>query len=186
MRIFSSASFQQDVLTDEAAQHFLHVLNHVVEADDFRLHHLLAAEREELPSERRGALSGLRNLLHAIAPRIVWTERVQDNFVVAGDDGEQVVEIVRHAARKFSERIHFLGLEKLHFDFLARGNVLREADDAVDRALLVADGKCAVANPSRAPVGADDAVGLVVFSLGLQRKCGLHGVAILGVDRLHE
>ena len=42
-----------DVLADEAAQHAVHVADDLVEVEDLRLQHLLAAEGEQLARERR-------------------------------------------------------------------------------------------------------------------------------------
>src|SRR2546422_7089822 len=52
-----------DVLAQQAAQHLLDVGDESVQADDARLQHLLAAEREQLPGEPRRPVCGLADFL---------------------------------------------------------------------------------------------------------------------------
>ena len=60
---------QLDVLADHAAQHLCQILHNRVQVHRLRLHHLLAAERQQLPGERGGALGGLDNLFDVGANR---------------------------------------------------------------------------------------------------------------------
>jgi hypothetical protein len=63
-----------------------------------RFQHLLPAERQELPDQRPGALPGLVDLDEYFPRRIVGRQIAQEQVAVPSDDGEQVVEVVRHAA----------------------------------------------------------------------------------------
>src|SRR2546422_11369856 len=59
-----------DVLAQQAAQHLLDVGDESVQADDARLQHLLAAEREQLPGEPRRPVCGLADFLGVVPPRV--------------------------------------------------------------------------------------------------------------------
>ena len=81
---------------------------------DRRLDDLLAAERQQLARQRRGALAGA---LH-VGQRPVDRDRpgshvVQHRLGVAEDDRQQVVEVVRHAAGQPADRLHLLRLPQL-------------------------------------------------------------------------
>ena len=54
---------QRDVLTQNAPQHLGHVADHFVHVQLPRLHHLPAAERQELPGKTGGPFGGLADLL---------------------------------------------------------------------------------------------------------------------------
>jgi hypothetical protein len=71
----------------------------------------------------------------------------------------------------------------LGFDALAVGDVLGKADDAVNRAGLVAQRESAVTDPALLAVGPNDSILLVVVSLRLlgQRRMD-HAVAVFRVD----
>ena len=56
-----------DVLADQAAQHLLHLADDVVQFQDPRLEHLLAAEREQLARQRAGPVGRLGDLLDVLA-----------------------------------------------------------------------------------------------------------------------
>lgn len=52
-----------DVFPNQTPEHLLHAADGVVEIEDRRLAHLLSAERQQLPRERRRAARGITNLL---------------------------------------------------------------------------------------------------------------------------
>ena len=157
--------------------------------------HLLSAEGEKLARERRRLVGGLAGALGMGAEWILGGQPPQHQIAVAADDHEQVVEVVRDAARELADGIHLLGLAEL-FLGLAEGLrgalVLREIDG--DTAEL--DGAAArpepdvddVAQPHLAPVRGERAV------LELVVQAPRDGVAarrrdagpIVGMDARHE
>ena len=98
----------------------------LVQIENPGLEHLAAAEGQELLGERRGALPGLHDLFHRMAVAISGGEAVQDELAVAGDDGQQVIEIVRHAAGQHPHGFHLLRLAELLFQAAAAGNVVQD------------------------------------------------------------
>src|SRR5579864_6377783 len=61
---------------------------------------------------------------------IAGTKTAQQDFRVAMDDGEQVVEVVGHPAREAADGFHFLGLAELGFQATLFGNFPLRAPDA--------------------------------------------------------
>ena len=92
------------------------VAEHRSEIDRVGLQHLLAAERQQLLRQRRGALGGAANLQRLIADRRLRRRVLLDHAGVAEDRGEHVVEVVRDAAGELADRLHLLGLGELPFE----------------------------------------------------------------------
>jgi hypothetical protein len=88
-----------DRCAQQTPEHFLHAQNGLAEVEHLRLEHLFATEREELPREIRRPLSGTTYFLDVGASGIVWLQVIEEQRCEAQDDGQHVVEIVRHAAR---------------------------------------------------------------------------------------
>ncbi len=104
---------QLDVLADEPAQHPGDVLDHLVHVQDPGLDDLLPAERQQLLREIGRLPAGVRDLAH-LRPLVVGQAVVGLQHVgVAVDHREQVVEIVRHTARKPADSLNPLRLLQL-------------------------------------------------------------------------
>ena len=58
----------------------------------------------------------------------------QQEFAIADDDGEQIVEVVRHAARQLADRLHLLRLREFGLQRLLLGDV-----DQIEHRLPSAD-----------------------------------------------
>ena len=124
-----------DILGHQAFQQFPEVVDEGVDIQYFRLQRLLPAERKHLPRERSGAVRGFANLLAAHHRRIAGGRAVDNQFAVALDDRQQVVEIVSHAAGQAPQRFHFLRLAKLTFELLLlRFVFLQRIAHAIERA----------------------------------------------------
>src|SRR5207248_234170 len=114
---------EPDVLAEGAAEELLDVADDVVEADDAGLDDLPPAEGEQLVGQGRGAFGGAADLLDVAADlrpaaglltggRIAGgdADLLLDEGGVVEDDGEQVVEVVRHAAGELTEAFQPLRL----------------------------------------------------------------------------
>ena len=66
-------------------------------------------------------------------------ELARGELAEAEDDGEQVVEVVRHAAGEQADGLHLLRLAQLLLEALPRGRVLHHGDAVEGRAVGVAD-----------------------------------------------
>ena len=93
-----------------------------------RLHDLAAAEGQQLIGQGARPIGGFENLFGVAAQRIQRGELVEDHPVVAGDDGQHVVEVVRHATGQASHGLHLLRVHQLLFEGFALGDVADEGD----------------------------------------------------------
>ena len=96
-------------------EHAVQVRHDGIQIEYLRLKDLLAAEREELACETGRALAGLLDLLDMRADGILGSELHHRELAVAEYGSEQVVEVVRHASRQPSHRLHLLSLAELLF-----------------------------------------------------------------------
>ena len=101
-----------------------------IEVHDFRANGLAASESQELDREAGGAVGGLEHLLefgpHGIAGRGVFERHV----AVPGDDGQEIVEIVRHTGRQPAHRVELVGFAQLLFELPARAGIGKQADES--------------------------------------------------------
>ena len=109
----TDGQLEADVLADEPAQDLLRLLHGSAEREHARLEHLAPAEGEELVREFGRTLRGAAHLGHVLARRAVAGDALEREVAVAEDGGEQVVEVVRDAARQTAHRLHLLGLAEL-------------------------------------------------------------------------
>ena len=78
---------ERDVLADQAAEHLLHILNHIVHVQHDGLEHLLAAEGQQLPGETSRPLSRFADLPQHLALVLHQVNRVEkDNGVGRRDE----------------------------------------------------------------------------------------------------
>ena len=89
-----ATQLQSDVLAEKAMEHFDHVTEDRIQVQNLGLHHLLAAEHEELASEAGGALGSKRNLLQRFGNPFVPIALSQEAIGMALDDGQDVIEIM--------------------------------------------------------------------------------------------
>jgi hypothetical protein len=113
---------EHDVLAQERTQQVEQVGDHEVEVEHLGLHHLLAAEGEQLARERAGPGGGLQNFRDlGLGGGRLFGQIVVENLAITADGGEQVVEVVRHAAGEQAHGLHFLRLEQLLLALLEGG-----------------------------------------------------------------
>ncbi len=114
---------QLDVFTEEAAQQDLELGDQLAQFQHFALHGLLAAEGQELADQVGGADAGLADLVEAFVRGIAHRVAVQQLVQAQLDGGQQVVEVVGHAAGQLADGLHLLGLGELQFHLLLLGHV---------------------------------------------------------------
>ncbi len=150
---------------------------------DLDLPHAAAAEGEQLPGEIGGPLRRGHDLLDAFLEVVGIGRHVQEKRGLHLDHREEIVEVMRDAARELTDGLHLLGLPELILKLAAHRDVGGHAGVAAHRAIRVADGKRAVLNPAHRAVGPEDAVFHVVGLAGLQAvPLGLDARRVLGVD----
>ncbi len=71
----------------------------------------------------RGAQRVLMDLVDLLERGIARLMAHQQEFAIADDDGEQIVEVVRHAAGELAHRLHLLRLGEFGFQRLLFGDI---------------------------------------------------------------
>ena len=124
-----------DVFTEQPPQHPLSLADENIQVENGGLQDLLAAEREQLACQRRGTFGGFADLVDIAAMRIRRVEVLEQQLRVAGDCGEDVIEIVRHAGGEPPHGFHFLGLPELLLEREPVGDIACDAQDADEPAI---------------------------------------------------
>ena len=104
----------------------------VVEVEHARLRGRAAAERQQVPRQRGGALAGIDDLVHEAAHRDSpsgISERSSSAY--PGDDGQHVVEVAGDAAGQPSDRVHFLRVGRLLLELQALADIAEDQDGAL-------------------------------------------------------
>ena len=97
----------------------------------------MPAEGQQLARQAGRALGRAHDLLGVAQRRRSGVEPVPDELAVADDRGEQVVEIVRDAARQPADSLHLLGLPELLGQSALLAHVLQRHDRAHAAALRI-------------------------------------------------
>ena len=67
---------------------------------------------------------------NVIGDRAFHPQLVEKEVAVAEDGGEEIVEVVRHAAGELAERLHLLRANELVLKLFSRGHIHERADEA--------------------------------------------------------
>src|SRR5262249_40860187 len=97
-----------------------------VEIENLGREHLLAAESKELACQRCCALGCIGNFLRRSTERRIGTEALEQELGIAGDDHEEIVEVMGDAAGETSDSFHLLRLAQLLLEPAALGDVFHE------------------------------------------------------------
>ncbi len=96
-QVSAQTVLEHDLAADEAVQHLALVLEDSIQIQDFLRDSLLSCGRQELADERRGAIPRGRDLLKlGGVGRLL--RLAQQQISLAGNDSEQIVEMMGHAA----------------------------------------------------------------------------------------
>jgi hypothetical protein len=131
-------------VTREALDRAAEVDDQRAQVQDLDREHVVPAEREELAREHRAPRHGRTDLLGVPGRATLLGQRALEELALRENDREQVVEVVRHAAREHPHRLHLLRLAEL---LLAPsqgvlrapspGDVGGHPDDSLHRPLVV-------------------------------------------------
>jgi hypothetical protein len=119
---------QLDVGTEQSAEHLLHLRDALIQVHHLRLEQLLPAERQQLLREPRGPQGCRPDFFDVRAKGLVGLEICRDHFRVTQDDGKEIVEVVRHAARETPDRLHLLRMTELLLQMLSLSEIQRDLD----------------------------------------------------------
>ncbi len=101
---------QLDVITERRTKEMLRAAHGIVEIDDDRLRHVLAAENEELPGEASRPTSGLLHLGHVLLQLTFGLDGVRKELGVAEDRLQEIVEIVGDPTGQLPDGLQAVGL----------------------------------------------------------------------------
>lgn len=140
-QVFGGDDHQFYILAQHAQQQILHLRDDLVQVEDFRFQHLLAAKRQQLAGESGGAIGRLVNFARPPFQEVSRVAPLQHQLAVADDHVEQVVEIVRHAARQPAHGFHLGRLLELHLHTPPLADVAHDGHEAKHLAGIAGDGE---------------------------------------------
>ena len=127
-----------DPAADEGTDQLRHGLDLGADIEHLRLQRLPAGKCQQLSGQLGGALHGLGDRVD-VAPAALFRQFAAAQEVGRGaDDGQEIVEIVRHAAGQLADRFHLLRLPQRFLALAALGDVDGLRHRADDGAVLVA------------------------------------------------
>ena len=107
------ANGELDLAAHQPLEQLAHLADHVGHLQHHRAQRLLAAEGEQLASERGGAVGIGLDLLDVVVIAVARRVAQQHKVAIADDRSEHIVEIMRHAACQLTHRLHLGGLRDL-------------------------------------------------------------------------
>ena len=127
-----------DPAADEGTDELGHGLDLRADIEHLRLQRLPAGKCQQLTGQLGSALHGLGNRVD-VAPAALFRQFAAAQEVGRGaDDGQEIVEIVRHAAGQLPDRFHLLRLAQRFLALAALRDVDGVRHRADDRAVLIA------------------------------------------------
>ena len=109
-----------DIFSNQSPEHAIHVRDQVVQVKDSRLQDLSPTKGQQLMSEPGGAFRRFEDLLCIGASRMLGSQLLEQEVAIAGNCGQQIVEVVGDSAGHATDRFHLLGLLQFLFG-LAQG-----------------------------------------------------------------
>ena len=108
-------------LAEQALEQMRHFADHVGQLQHLRAQRLLARESEQLAGQASGAVGVGFDLLDIVIIAVAGRVAHHHQVAMADDRGQDIVEIMRHAAGQLADRLHFGRLRNLalQFGFLA-------------------------------------------------------------------
>jgi len=125
-QVLIKPEFALDMFAERPAQQLLHADDFLADVDVARHQGLLSREREQAPRQVRSAFGGGRDAFGDAVQFLVCRQLLGEVFRIAENDGQQIVEIMRHAAGELTHRLHFLGLGELLVELIDRGALALE------------------------------------------------------------
>src|SRR5258708_6904162 len=147
-----SDKIQLDIFSDESLQDFDDSSDHRVQFSYPQRLRLLATESQQLPGQIGGTPGGGKNLLDTDLGCAPGDNGVKRQFRVAGDDGQQVVEVMGNASCQPANGVHFLGLKQLGFDSQAFAEIAAIRDKVRDLPFGVLYGSHALVHVIQVPI----------------------------------
>ena len=127
-----------DPAADEGTDELGHGLDLRADIEHLRLQRLPARECQQLSGQLGGALHGFGNRVDVAAAAFLRQFAAAQEVGRGADDGQEIVEIVRHAAGQLPDRFHLLRLAQRFLALAALCDIDGVRHRADDGAVLVA------------------------------------------------
>ena len=118
--------FTFDMFAEGSSQQLFHAENLPADVDVLWHQGLLARERQQAPGQLRATFGGRHDAFGERAQFRMRRQLFGDVFRVAQDDGQEVVEVVRHAAGELTHGLHLLGLAEFLIEVVDGGPLALE------------------------------------------------------------
>ena len=89
---------------------------------------MLARKRQKLTHQTGRAVRILVNLDQVVVVAVMFIVIAQQQFTMARNRSQQVVEIMRHTARELTNRLHLLALHKLRLKCFKLGHIVQDGN----------------------------------------------------------
>src|SRR3990167_9472736 len=103
----------------------------MIEFDAPGLQRLSTRESKQAPREVSATQRGVERLASEVPNLVVVVAATAEEVKIADDDGEEIVEVVRHAAREIANDLHLLSLLQLRASVSQLGRAF--LDQRLDR-----------------------------------------------------
>ena len=114
---------EPDIVAEQGAEDRQQPGDQVGRVDQDLGEDLPAAEREQLAGDLDRPVGGRQHLVHVAPDRVAVGQRGTGELGVAADGGQEVVEVVGHAAREQADRLEPLGLDEVGVEVALRRHV---------------------------------------------------------------
>ena len=167
-----------NVFAEETQERSLELGDDRIHFEHVRHEGMLATEGEELRGERGCATRGIPNFADVICHCALHAHFVQEQVAIAEDGGEEIIEVVRHAAGELAEGFHFLRARKLVMQVFASRDVHERPDELRCHSFCIANNQRAFEHIGVAAVGAAQFVfAAPLFSFAMERFAKARGRA---------
>ena len=112
-KVAAMAQLEIDFFADEPAHQHLQIGQNIAQLQNLRPQGLAARKGQELPHQRGRAVGVLLDLIDVLKRRVGRPVIGEQQIGIADDRGQDIVEIMCHAAGKLSDRLHLLRLREI-------------------------------------------------------------------------
>src|ERR1700756_845201 len=115
-QVLAGSKTEVDVLSDQPRKRFGNRADYRIQFHHAQLLRLFPAKGEQLTGQFSGAPCRLQDLLNLAFQWTIMRNRIESEFRVARDNGQQIVEVVSNPAGQAADGVHFLRLQQLRFE----------------------------------------------------------------------
>ena len=107
-KIAPMAQLERNFFADEPFCHFLQIGEHIAQLQDLESQGLTPGKGQELADERGRAIGVLLDLIDIPERGVRRPVIGEQQITMANDRGQDIIEVMRHAARELAYRLHLI------------------------------------------------------------------------------